>query len=290
MDQEANRRVAEFWTDNNVTQHRTFRSKDESLEMLRWRNDQYLGFVELMPFSAEPGQTVLDYGCGPGHDLVGYITESNASRIIGADVSSSSLSEAAARCRLHERDVELIHLSPDQVEIPLEKESVDVIHSSGVIHHIPDPVPVLRELRRILKPGGVMRCMNYNRESLFYHCYVGWQKRFSETGPYNGMSTDDAFRDLTDGEGCPVSRAWAPESFLRIASEAGFSGRHTGNAISSFEMENQLRRFAAIVDPRLEREHREFLRDIRLDPEGFPRNAAGDVAGVDACFELWTAE
>ncbi len=270
----------------NVTGHRDFQSAEDSLESLRWRNDQYLGYEALMPFECPEGASVLDLGCGPGHDLVGFATRSAAGRIIGADVSTSSLSEAAARCDLHGREVEFIQLAPENPKLPLPDESIDLVHCSGVIHHIPEPAATLKEIFRVLKPRGRFRCMNYNRDSLFFHLYAGWIKRHEEAAGLEKLSTDDAFTSLTDGADCPISRAWSPATFIAMASACGFAGRHTGNAISAFEMGIQLRRFEAIVDPRLEREHREFLRDVVLGPNGIPCNRSGDVAGVDACYEL----
>ncbi len=68
-------KVAGYWTDYNVTLHQDFRSIEESLTYLRWRNDQYFGYAALMPVNNQDGRVVLDFGCGPGHDVVGFSTE-----------------------------------------------------------------------------------------------------------------------------------------------------------------------------------------------------------------------
>ena len=66
--------VADYWTRYNVTSHERFASAANSLAYLRWRNDQYFGYSELMPVDRQDGKVILDFGCGPGHDLVGFAT------------------------------------------------------------------------------------------------------------------------------------------------------------------------------------------------------------------------
>ncbi len=76
-----------YWTRYNVTLHRSFKTAEESLAHLRWRNDQYIDYVKLMPVDGQDGKIVLDYGCGPGNDLIGFGIHSKPSRLIGVDVS-----------------------------------------------------------------------------------------------------------------------------------------------------------------------------------------------------------
>src|SRR5262249_4512482 len=111
------RRSAEHWTRHNVTQHRRFASAAESLAYLHWRNDQYPGYIELMPVDRVTGMTVLDFGCGPGNDLVGFSQYSKPRHLIGVDVSPSSLAEARERLKLHGVSAELQVLNPLQIRI-----------------------------------------------------------------------------------------------------------------------------------------------------------------------------
>ena len=93
---------AEFWTEHNVTQHHSCASAAESLEYFHWRNDHYFGYVGLMPVSGQDGRVALDYGCGPGHDLVGFACYSKPPNLIGADVSIALLDESRRRIALHQ--------------------------------------------------------------------------------------------------------------------------------------------------------------------------------------------
>lgn len=277
--------VGAYWSAVNVTQHRRFASAEESLAQLAWRNDQYIGYAELMPVRGFDGLTVLDFGCGPGLDLVGFVTESAPERLIGIDLSRPSLDEAAERLSLHGASAELVHLKGEHEPIPLEDASVDYLHCSGVLHHVSDQRRVLREFRRVLKPDGFGRLMVYHRESVFFHLHVGYLVRLVN-GQYADLSIDEAFRRSTDGEHCPISRANRVEDVEQLFREEGFDCRFLGAAISALELvELGQHRWQAVLDARLEREHRSFLVDLELDARGLPTRAGVD-AGVDACFEF----
>ena len=60
--------------------------------------------------------------------------------------------------------------------IPLPDASVDHVYSFGVIHHAPAPERIIREMHRVLRPGGTFTVMLYNRNSINYYlrsCFCG---------------------------------------------------------------------------------------------------------------------
>lgn len=271
-----------YWTNHNVTQHHRFESVEESLSFLRYRNEQYPGYIELMPQHGMDGKVVVDYGCGPGHDLIGFAVHSEPARLIGMDVSPTSLAEAKARLELHGKTAEFLQISTQDTPLPLEDASVDYVHCSGVLMLVPDPVKLLGEFRRILKPGGEFRLMIYNRDSLWFHLYVAYIVRL-EYGLYANLSLEEAFGRTTDGEDCPLVRVWSPQEMIDLAAQAGLGCEFIGAAPSLWEMSIAPRRFEAMMGRRLNDESREFLRRVTVDEWGIPR-VGGAVAGIDACF------
>lgn len=93
--------VEDYWSANNVTEHREFLDEGASLADFHWRNAQYFRYIDLMPVTGADNLHVLDFGCGPGYDLVGFVTQSKPARLVGVDVSKSSLFEASRRLALH---------------------------------------------------------------------------------------------------------------------------------------------------------------------------------------------
>lgn len=273
-----------YWVEHNVTMHYEFHDKEESLEYFHWRNAQYFNYIELMPVSGQDGRAVLDFGCGPGHDLVGFGVYSRPKRLVGVDLSASSLAEASARLRLHGIHAELIQLSQDAGELPFEDAVFDHVHCSGVLHHTPDPVAVLKELRRVLKPDGTMNVMVYNYDSLWVHLYVAYQRAIVQN-MYREQNIREQFKHSTDGENCPISNCYRPHEWIALCEHAGFHADFMGAAISMHEASLLPLRFAAIQDRGLPAESRNFLLALRFDNSGYPKYN-GNYAGVDACYRL----
>jgi ubiquinone/menaquinone biosynthesis C-methylase UbiE len=276
--------VTEYWTRHNVTVHHQFTSVADSLNQLQYRNKQYPGYIDLMPVSGKDGMAVLDYGCGPGHDLVGFAHYSRPKRLVGVDISPSSLAEANTRLQLHRTQVDLVRVDYGTYDLPFEAGSFDYIHCSGVLMHIEDPARLLREFHRLLRRGGELRLMVYNYDSIWLHLYVAYVVQI-ENGLYSDLSPRIAFTRTTDGEDCPVNAIWRPEEMLALGREAEFEPEFLGAAISLWELHTMPKRYIACLHPALPAESRVFLMDLRLDSQGLPFR--GDHrAGIDGCFRF----
>jgi ubiquinone/menaquinone biosynthesis C-methylase UbiE len=104
--------------------------------------------VVLHTLAALPALRVLDIGCGTGHLAARIKQERPASDVVGCDFSAGMLSRAAWRCR----DVRWIQ--GDAGRLPFHDGSFDVVTSTEAFHWFPDQGTVLREVYRVLKPGG----------------------------------------------------------------------------------------------------------------------------------------
>lgn len=92
----------------------------------------------------QPGMRVLDLGCGRG----GALEQLGAAVTypVGVDPDHVSLVE--------HRLPDLARITATATAIPLVNESVDIVISSWVLEHLPDPARTFREVARILRPGG----------------------------------------------------------------------------------------------------------------------------------------
>ena len=277
-----------YWN-RHVIRNEPFGSAAESAEYLEWRFGEYPLFREFSGLWGDhDGEVVLDYGCGPGNDVVGFLIHTGARKVIGIDVSPSALELAEERIALHDADpdrFELIQASDTETAIPLDNGSVDFFQSQGVLHHTSDPLAILRELRRVSKPGGRARVMVYNRDSLWLHLYTAYEIMILQ-GRYGDLTVEEAFEHTTDGPDCPIARCYSGGDFIELCAEAGFDAEFLGGYPSRHELE-LLDRYGdeAIADERLDERHRSFLRELERDGDGYPM-WRGKHAGVGGSYVL----
>ena len=103
---------------------------------------------------AEPGETVVDLGCGAGTDLlIAAQMTGPTGRVIGVDMTSGMLDRAAASAG--EMGLANVELHESLIEtLPLQSASVDRVISNGVVDLVPDKEAVFDEIDRVLRPGG----------------------------------------------------------------------------------------------------------------------------------------
>jgi SAM-dependent methyltransferase len=100
------------------------------------------------------GETVLDIGCGAGFDsLIAARQVGETGRVIAVDMTQAMLDKAAAGAR--ETRIANIEFREGFAEaLPAKDASIDVVISNGVINLCPDKMAVMREVHRVLRPGG----------------------------------------------------------------------------------------------------------------------------------------
>lgn len=109
------------------------------------------------PFAAgvvEEGETILDVGSGSGTDLLlaAHLTGPTG-RAIGLDMTAAMRQKCMENARaIGLENVEVVDGYAE--EIPLPDDSVDVVTSNGVINLVPDKPAAIREIHRVLRPGG----------------------------------------------------------------------------------------------------------------------------------------
>lgn len=289
-----------YWSKHNVTNHRNFNSREESLNYLAWRNRQYVYLEKYLLKNSElKGKILLDYGCGPGNDLVWSI-EGGAKKVIGIDVSESSLKEAKKRLKLHGENFHLIHKGASQ-NFLIEDQSIDIITSYGVLHHIDDITETLNEFKRVLKPDGEIRVMVYNKNSIWWHLYVASIlssvknlnyrnkvknriRRSFKSFKYSEPNLEEIFRTSTDGPNCPISKCYNPDEFLRIMENHSFAGEFLGSAISLHELA-QLQNYEALYNENLNKDSAAFLKNLTYNDQNIPVFGQ-HIAGINGYFKF----
>lgn len=110
------------------------------------------------------GKHVLEIGIGQGTDMMEF---AKAGAIChGVDITENHLKLTALNATLRGYEVDLHEA--DATRLPFADNSMDCVYSFGVLHHIPEIEQVMREIHRVLKPGGTVMIALYHRWSAFH--------------------------------------------------------------------------------------------------------------------------
>jgi ubiquinone/menaquinone biosynthesis C-methylase UbiE len=107
-----------------------------------------------------PGQRVLDLGCGPADGTVKL--RHLGAEGIGLDYSAGMLAAARREPSLQGR-----LCRGDAGRLPFRDAAFDKVICTNSFHHYPDHRSALREVRRVLKPGGLLVLVDPRRDNLF---------------------------------------------------------------------------------------------------------------------------
>lgn len=160
-------------------------------------------------YRGSTGLRVLDYGCGNGYVLAHYAR--NGALVSGIDLTERALSLARARFNLLDLRGEFV--KGDGKSVPFPDGTFDIVCSMGVLHHIPDPRPVIAELYRVLKPGGRLVVMVYSRASWRYRVLYRWRQRFDPAA--RGKALQDLVND-NDGAGNPWGDVYSQDELRHL--------------------------------------------------------------------------
>jgi ubiquinone/menaquinone biosynthesis C-methylase UbiE len=111
--------------------------------------------ADAVAYHVPAGGSVLDLGCGTGELAIALAA--SGMRATGCDISREML-RIAADASTSGIAVDWVELEPDWRVLPFRADAFDAVVASSVLEYVNDPVTVLRECRRALRPGGIMLC------------------------------------------------------------------------------------------------------------------------------------
>jgi ubiquinone/menaquinone biosynthesis C-methylase UbiE len=101
--------------------------------------------------------TVLDLGTGTALIPLQLLkSQPLLSPILACDLSLEMLNLARQHVQRQHLQVSILPIYCDCKRLPLSTASVDIVMSNSIVHHIPDPIDVFHEMRRVIRPGGVL--------------------------------------------------------------------------------------------------------------------------------------
>jgi len=144
----------------------------EAVEEHRYRTEWHI--PEAAGFDKAKGLRVLEIGCGLGTDGARFARA--GAHYAGVDLTEAAVSLARRRFELEGLAGEF--RVADAEALQFADESFDIVYSHGVLHHTPDTGAAVKEILRVLKPGGRAIVMLYHRDSYNYRVNIGVLRRF----------------------------------------------------------------------------------------------------------------
>ncbi len=163
--------VAAFWATEACGTQFVAAARDEQDFYAQYRRFRYATewhIPEFVNFAALRGRRVLEIGCGNGADGVMF-AEAGAD-YTGVDLTAAAVAATRKHFAVMGLTGEFQLANAEQLAFP--DASFDVVYSYGVLHHTPDPARSLREVYRVLKPGGRALVMLYHRHSFNYYARI----------------------------------------------------------------------------------------------------------------------
>ena len=134
-------------------------------------NRQGYGEWLVSNYEIRDGAAVLEVGCGAGRLWLGHEDiAARCNKLVLTDLSEGMLE--AAKQNLGERD-HLAYRQADIQALPFLDGAFDVVIANSMLYHVPDIEKGLREVRRVLKPGGVFYCATYGERN-FTDVLAAW--------------------------------------------------------------------------------------------------------------------
>lgn len=191
-------------------------------EVERHRYREYAPWMpEIMGFHDFSGKRLLEVGCGMGTDLLQFAR--GGAQVTGVDLTPRSIETSRQHLSLYGQRGDFA--VADCERLPFDDASFDVVYSNGVLHHTPDTAGAVREVHRVLRPGGEARVMLYHRASLYYWGEIILRRGILQAELIRGKSAEEIMSqhvEFNESGGRPLvkvfSRREAHELFSIFAS------------------------------------------------------------------------
>lgn len=141
----------------------------EQIEQWRYADQPFIhSFAQ---FTRYHGKRVLEVGFGAGTDFIQWLRA--GARVSGIDLTEEALANLTQRIQVYGLPQPESLQVADAENLPFASNQFDLGYSWGVLHHTPNTEKAVAELARVVRPGGEVKLMLYNRHCLCIgRCWV----------------------------------------------------------------------------------------------------------------------
>lgn len=178
-------------------------------QFMPWRKEP---FDALIDFDSLKDKDVLEIGVGNGSHA--QLLAKYARSFTGIDLTEYSVNSTAERMRCFGYDAKILRMDAERMDFP--DNSFDFIWSWGVIHHSSDPRNIIKEMHRVLRPGGRAVTMVYHRSFWGYYIVAGFFKGILQGDLFKTRSLHKTVQRWADGA---MARFYTAREWTELTSE-----------------------------------------------------------------------
>ena len=200
--------------------------ENDSLSSLRARAERS-EFVRLLDQAISGNARIVEIGCGTGQTSL-YLARADR-LVIGADLTRASLELAVVAAHRFKLD-RVLFIETDLHRSGLRAGSFDVVYSSGVLHHTPNPRAAFSHIAQLARPGGMIVLGLYNAIARIPHRL---RRMIARSSNYRLIPLDPVLRSRNNE---PARR----EAWLRDQYQHPEEHRHTLRQVQTWFAENDV--------------------------------------------------
>jgi len=227
----------------------------------RWRTATNSAAYLLGRLSA--GQDLLDVGCGPGTITRDFARIVAPGIVVGIDLEATVIRQAA---QASTEDNVTFQIG-DVYALPFADCSFDVVHAHQLLQHLADPVQALMEMRRVLRPGGLVAVRDADYAGFVWYpadaLLDRWLRLYHELTAHNGAQAD------------------AGRRLLSWVQAAGFSDAVMTSATWTFADPDARSWWGGLWADRVE------LSDFAQQAVGYELSTPHELAAIAEAFRRW---
>lgn len=195
-----------------------FRNVDRKVMkwMSPWAHTKYPLLSNLVDYPSLKGKKVLDIACGTGWTTEQFVRAGAA--VTAIDLTPKAVELTRRRLALYGLQAEV--LEADAENLPFAGGSFDYVMAWGCLMHTPDTEKAVREIYRVLIPGGRGGAMMYNKDSIHWR-WALWFGKGILRGKLLRMSGQELANRYTDGVdvgGNMLTKFFTPAEFDKLFS------------------------------------------------------------------------